>query len=57
MRADEVGSCAGYSLYEGRTLRGWPRHALCKGRIAIEDGRLHDLAGWGRYLRRPATPA
>src|SRR5690606_6563512 len=56
-RADGVGSSAGDSLYEGRTLRGWTRHAMCKGRIAIEDGRLHDLAGWGRYLRRPATPA
>jgi dihydropyrimidinase len=45
---------AGYTPYEGRTLRGWPEVVLSRGRVVVEDGQLHAERGSGAYLRRAA---
>ncbi|PSC05468.1 dihydroorotase [Alsobacter soli] len=51
-RADVVSS-AGYSIYEGETLKGSVRHAFVRGKAVLRDGALADDAtGWGRYVRR-----
>lgn len=43
---------AGYSPYEGKTLKGWPVMTISRGRIVIEDGELKVEAGSGRFLKR-----
>jgi dihydropyrimidinase len=57
VRADDIGSVAGFSLYEGRSLRGWPTFVSVRGRPVLIDGRVDDDArGHGRYVSRaPAT--
>lgn len=45
-----------YSLYENRTLRGWPVLTMVRGRIVMEEGRITAEPGWGSYLPRAATP-
>ena len=51
---------AGYTPYEGRTLRGWPETVVSRGRVVVEGGELHADAGSGQFLRcdqpEPARP-
>jgi dihydropyrimidinase len=50
---DDVASDAGYSIYEGHTLRGAVVHTMSRGRFALRDGMLVDAAvGQGRYQHR-----
>jgi len=54
-RRDDVRSSAGYSIYEGRRLKGAVLHTLVRGRFVMRDGALVDSAvGTGRYVRRMA---
>ncbi len=53
VKADELGSYSDYSLYEGWKLRGWPTHAIVRGTVVMENGRIVGPAGHGQYLRRP----
>lgn len=45
-------SNAGYTAYEGMTLRGRVVRTMQRGRIVFEDGELRARPGWGRYLPR-----
>jgi dihydropyrimidinase len=45
----------GYTPYEGRTVRGWPEVVVSRGRVIVEDGRMHAERGSGQYLPR-GTP-
>jgi dihydropyrimidinase len=45
---------AGYTPYEGRTVKGWPETVLSRGRIVVRDGVLHAAPGSGRFLPRTA---
>ncbi|HEY0186440.1 MAG TPA: dihydropyrimidinase [Cellulomonas sp.] len=45
-------SAAGYSLYDGLTVRGVPRVVLARGRTVAEEGRVQADPGRGRYLPR-----
>ena len=50
---DKVISSAGYSIYEGWTLKGRVIHTLVRGRFVMRDGVLDDTAvGTGRFQRR-----
>jgi dihydroorotase-like cyclic amidohydrolase len=50
---DKVWSNAGFSLYEGETVRGKVVHTLVRGRSVFRDGALDpDAVGHGRYLKR-----
>jgi dihydropyrimidinase len=52
-RREDVRSSAGYSIYEGRRLKGRVAHTLVRGRLVVRDGTLIDGAvGTGRYLSR-----
>lgn len=54
-RAD-VASSAGYSIYEGWTLKGAVVHTLVRGRYVLRDRALQSAAvGTGRYLARQLT--
>jgi dihydropyrimidinase len=45
---------AGYTPYEGRSIKGWPEVVISRGRIVINNGNLLVDKGTGVYLRRGA---
>jgi len=52
VRAAQLGSCADYSPYEGKVLKGWPVKVIARGEIVAENGRIVAEPGRGRYLVR-----
>lgn len=53
VRPDQVFSNAGYSIYEGWTLKGKVARTMVRGRTVFADGALTEEAvGTGRYVRR-----
>ena len=55
VRREDQYSSAGYSIYEGQSLRGQVRHTLVRGRFVLRDGAPVPAApGTGRYLHRQA---
>lgn len=48
---------AGYTPYEGMTLKGWPAIVLSRGRVAVEDGELCVERGSGHFLVREKSRA
>jgi dihydropyrimidinase len=50
-------SRSGYSLYDGRRVRGWPSMSLLRGQVLLEDGDLRQQPGAGMFLARPPVPA
>jgi dihydropyrimidinase len=51
---------AGYTPYEGMTLKGWPTTVINRGRVVVENDVLHVAPGSGEFLKRDlstlATP-
>jgi dihydroorotase-like cyclic amidohydrolase len=49
---------AGWTLYEGLKTRGRPWMTLLRGEVLLEQGRVGQAPGFGRYLHRgaPAPP-
>jgi dihydropyrimidinase len=46
-------SRAGYSVYDGTRVQGWPRWTVRRGEIVLsDDGVIHGDAGSGRLLLR-----
>jgi dihydropyrimidinase len=43
---------AGWTLYEGWKARGRPWMTLLRGRVLLNQGKLEQAPGFGRYLRR-----
>lgn len=52
VRLKELHSKAGFSLYEGKTLRGKPVVTVKTGKIVFDHGRVLAKPGSGSYLRR-----
>ena len=50
-------SLAGYSVYDGWQVRGWPRFVIRRGQVVLADGQLTARPGDGQWLRRGRTPA
>jgi dihydropyrimidinase len=48
-------SKAGFSLFEGFRVTGWPRATIRRGEIAFRDGAVRATAGSGRIAKRGAT--
>jgi dihydropyrimidinase len=48
-------SRAGYSVYDGREVFGWPRFTVSRGDVVLEDGEVIAPPGRGRWLRRGPT--
>jgi dihydropyrimidinase len=44
-----------FSLYDGLTGKGLPRHVLIGGVMTVEDGRFVGAKGQGRFVRRLAV--
>lgn len=47
----------GYTPYEGRRLKGWPETVISRGRIIVENNRLHADRGSGQFLKRGTSDA
>jgi len=50
-------SKAGYSVYDGREVYGWPRFTVSRGDIVLEDGQVVAEPGRGQWLRRDRVTA
>lgn len=48
---ERLQSIADYSLYDGRTLKGWPVATFLRGELVAEEGKLVGKRGYGKYLR------
>jgi dihydropyrimidinase len=55
IRADNQHSKVGYTLYEGRTVLGWPEISFQRGRPVLRDGEVVAERGQGHFL--PTAPA
>ena len=58
MEAKNLRGIAGMTLYEGRKMRGRPWMTLLRGRVLLNQGKLEQEPGYGRFLRRgsPVPP-
>jgi dihydropyrimidinase len=54
VRARELAGSSDFSVYEGRSLIGWPVLTCSRGRVIFEDGTFPADPGGGRYLARRA---
>jgi len=43
---------AGYTPYEGKSLRGWPEVVISRGRVVVQDGELFAERGSGEFIPR-----
>ncbi len=55
VRAAEMYSRAGYSVYEGMDVTGWPRTTIRRGEVVYERGKILGRPGSGQWIRRGAT--
>lgn len=46
------GGNAGYNLYEGQTITGWPVMTILRGQVAFDRGEVVAAPGIGTYLSR-----
>ncbi len=49
-------SKAGYSVYDGWDVQGWPAYTISRGEVVLEEGRIVAGRGRGRWLRRERSP-
>ncbi len=47
-------SLAGYSVYDGWQVQGWPRFVVRRGQVVLADDEITARPGDGEWLRRPA---
>ncbi len=52
VKSDELYSYGDFSLYEGKTLKGWADTVVKSGKVAYKDGNIQVDPGIGSYLRR-----
>ena len=52
IRWENLHDNVGYTPYEGRELKGWPITVISRGRVLVQDGKLHAERGSGRFLSR-----
>jgi dihydropyrimidinase len=50
-----MGSRAGYSVYDGWTVQGWPRFVTRRGQVVLSDGEITAQPGQGQWLPRGRT--
>jgi dihydropyrimidinase len=51
----QMGSRAGYSVYDGWTVQGWPRFVTRRGQVVLTDGEITAQPGQGQWLPRGRT--
>ncbi|MFQ5874652.1 MAG: amidohydrolase family protein, partial [Dehalococcoidia bacterium] len=50
LRASDLHSNAGVTLYEGWTLQGRPWMTLLRGRVLLNQGKMEEKPGYGQFL-------
>jgi len=45
-------SKAGYSVYDGREVKGWPTYTISRGEIVLDNGKITAQRGRGQWVRR-----
>jgi dihydropyrimidinase len=50
VKADQLQSAAGYSLYEGETLTGWPQQVFVRGSLVYDGGKIVAAEPSGRHV-------
>ncbi|MCJ7797853.1 MAG: amidohydrolase family protein [Thermoleophilia bacterium] len=50
--ASTMYSFSDFSLYDGRTLKGWPVMTIKGGQVVVEDGTVLSEPGIGSFIRR-----
>lgn len=45
-------SRAGYSVYDGREVVGWPMYTINRGEVVLENGEVNAARGRGQWVRR-----
>jgi dihydropyrimidinase len=48
--AGSLHSAAGYSLYEGESLTGWPVQTYVRGHLVFDSGSIVAKPGHGRHV-------
>jgi dihydropyrimidinase len=51
-----MASRAGYSVYDGWAVTGWPRVVVRRGQVALADGECTVRPGEGQWVRRGPAP-
>ncbi len=51
----QMSSRAGYSVYDGWTVQGWPRFVTRRGQVVLADGECLARPGQGQWLPRGRT--
>lgn len=52
IRDEDMFSGAGFSIYSGWQVTGWPTMTIRRGEVVFENGEIHAQPGSGRLLRR-----
>jgi dihydropyrimidinase len=52
-----MASRAGYSVYDGWSVTGWPRFVIRRGQPVLADGTCTAQRGQGQWVRRDHAPA
>jgi dihydropyrimidinase len=52
VRGAELFSQAGFSIYEGTEVTGWPRITIRRGQVVYQDGRITAQPGSGQLVQR-----
>jgi dihydropyrimidinase len=55
IRSEDMLSRAGHSIYDGRTVTGWPRATIRRGEVVYQGGRITADSGSGRLVPRQRT--
>ena len=57
IRGEEMASNAGYDVYEGWEVQGWPIFTISRGEVVFENGKVMGARGRGRrVIRGPHMP-
>jgi dihydropyrimidinase len=57
LNGKDLHQAAGYTLFEGWEVRGWPVLSMVRGKILLQDGELKQGSGFGKFLHRPIGPS
>jgi len=55
VRGTELMSRAGFSIYEGTEVTGWPRITIRRGQVVYEEGQITARPGSGQLIQRGRT--
>ncbi|NHJ84407.1 MAG: amidohydrolase family protein [Asgard group archaeon] len=57
IKDEDMFSKAGFSIYAGQTIKGWPKITIRRGEIVYKDGEILSKPGSGKVLMRNRTQA